>query len=198
MNHDTPKSSLLAELRQLFQQSGSNMYAGEPVTQTEHALQAASLAEQDGASDALVVAGLLHDVGHLLHDLGEDIAEHGVDDCHEQLGAEWLQQHFPDAVTQPVMLHVAAKRYRCAIDEQYYQKLSSASRLSLSLQGGPFSASQVQHFREGPFFHDALQLRGWDEAAKVPGMATPGLEHYLIRVGSLLDSNGPLLSPGHS
>lgn len=176
----------VVEIDRLFSESGQGMYAGEPVTQTEHALQAADLAERSGASEELVTAALLHDVGHLLHDLGEDIALQGVDDCHESLGAEWLASAFPPGVTRPVELHVAAKRFRCATDENYFAKLSAASRLSLSLQGGPFSPSEVEQFREDPFFEDALRLRRWDEAAKVPGKETPDLPHFLDIVERVL------------
>ena len=109
-------AAIVDEIRVLFEESGSSMYAGEPVTQTEHALQAAERGRQAGASEPLVAAALLHDVGHLLHDLGEDIAHQGVDDEHERLGAEWLSASFPLSVSQPVLLHVMAKRYRCAVD----------------------------------------------------------------------------------
>lgn len=158
------------------------MYAGEPVTQTEHALQCASLAEQAGATAAMITAALLHDVGHLLHDFNEDCAEKGIDDRHEQLGAQWLQSSFGPEVSEPVRLHVPAKRYRCRVDQKYYDKLSDASKLSLRLQGGPMSPDEASEFRERPFFRDALQLRTWDETAKVTNLETPTLAHFMTYV----------------
>jgi [1-hydroxy-2-(trimethylamino)ethyl]phosphonate dioxygenase len=170
---------LISEIAALFDRRGRNMYAGEPVTQTEHALQTAWQAEQNHASAALVAASLLHDVGHLLHDLGEDCADEGIDDRHEALGAEWLATHFGDDVVEPVRLHVAAKRYRCAVDPAYHARLSDASQLSLKLQGGPFTESQARHFEQHPYFQDAVRLRLWDEAAKIPQLETPSLEQFL-------------------
>jgi [1-hydroxy-2-(trimethylamino)ethyl]phosphonate dioxygenase len=174
-----PADELISEIAGLFERRGNEMYSGEPVTQTEHALQAAWQAEQEGATPALVTAALLHDVGHLLHDLGEDCAEEGIDDRHEALGAEWLTRHFRPEVVEPVRLHVAAKRYRCSVDPAYHARLSDASRLSLKLQGGPFTESQARHFEQHPFFADAVRLRLWDEAAKIPQLETPPLEHFL-------------------
>lgn len=166
-------------IRRMFTDRGDSMYAGEPVTQTQHALQCAHFAEQAGAAPRLIVSALLHDVGHLLHDLGEDCAQHGVDDHHEDRGAEWLAEHFPAEVVEPVRLHVAAKRYRCAIDPEYLAKLSDASVLSLKLQGGPMSPEEQLAFREHPQWRDALRLRLWDEAAKDPELAVAPLAHYL-------------------
>jgi [1-hydroxy-2-(trimethylamino)ethyl]phosphonate dioxygenase len=173
---------LIAEIAGLFDRRGRDMYADEPVTQTEHALQTAWQAQQEGATEPLIAAALLHDVGHLLHDLGEDCADEGIDDRHEALGAEWLASHFDDAVVEPVRLHVAAKRYRCAVDPAYHARLSDASRLSLKLQGGPFTESQARHFEQHPYFKDAVRLRLWDEAAKIPGLETPSLDKFLEAV----------------
>jgi phosphonate degradation associated HDIG domain protein len=184
--------ALLAEIASLFERRGQEMYGGEPVTQTEHALQAAWQAEQSGADSPLVAAALLHDVGHLLHDLGDDCAEEGVDDRHEALGAEWLTKHFAPAVVEPVRLHVAAKRYLCAVDAEYNARLSDASRLSLQLQGGPFTETQAKKFEQHPFFTAALRLRNWDEQAKIPGLSTPALAHYLDYVRrALVPQPGP-------
>ncbi len=175
-------SALVERITRLFEQRGDNMYAGEPVTQTEHALQCAMQAEQVGASAAMIAAALLHDVGHLLHDFDEDCAEQGIDDRHEQLGAEWLQEHFGPDVSEPVRLHVPAKRYRCSVDQAYHDRLSDASKLSLRLQGGPMVADEASKFREHPFFGDAIQLRTWDEAAKATNLETPTLAHFLTYV----------------
>jgi phosphonate degradation associated HDIG domain protein len=179
MNSDPRSDALIREIAELFARRGRQMYSGEPVTQTEHALQAALQAEQSGADAALITAAFLHDVGHLLHDLDEDCAEEDIDDKHEALGAEWLSQHFGFEVVEPVRLHVAAKRYLCAVDQEYFDRLSDASRLSLRLQGGPFTTAQARKFEEHPCFAAAIKLRRWDEEAKIPQLPTPPLEQYL-------------------
>jgi predicted HD phosphohydrolase len=125
----------IAEIARLFAERGDSAYGREAVSQREHALQAASLAVAEGASAALVTAALLHDVGHLLHDLPEDVPDEGVDDRHEELAGRWLATRFGADVVDPVRLHVAAKRYLCAIDPTYRQQLSPPSLLSLRLQG---------------------------------------------------------------
>src|SRR5262245_59824648 len=124
---------------ELFRVAGRAAYFGEPVSQEEHALQCAHLAEHDGADNALVVAALLHDIGHLLHQQGEDIADRGTDAHHESIGQKWLMRRFGPAVAEPVRLHVAAKRFLCATDPRYQAQLSPASQLSLKLPGGPFT-----------------------------------------------------------
>lgn len=186
MMSEAPRGDLIETIRQLFEKRGASNYSGEEVTQTEHALQAAWAAEQESASDSLVVAALLHDVGHLLHDLGEDCAEEGVDDRHEALGALWLEKHFGPEVVEPVRLHVAAKRYLCAVDAAYRARLSPASVLSLKLQGGPFSEPEAAEFRAHPHFRGAVRLRGWDETAKIVGLKTPPLSHYLETIARVV------------
>jgi phosphonate degradation associated HDIG domain protein len=168
----------VARIVRLFRERGDTAYGGEAVSQTEHALQAAWAAEKAGAGSALVAAALLHDVGHLLHHLGDGCAAKGLDDAHEDLGARWLERYFGPDVTEPVRLHVPAKRCLCALEPGYFEKLSPASVLSLQLQGGPFSPEEAQRFRAGPHAEAALALRRWDEEAKVPGLRTPGLEHF--------------------
>lgn len=166
------------EVLRLFRERGSAEYHGEPVSQAEHAVQAAWAAEKAGATPALIAAALLHDVGHLLHDLGEHCAGDGVDDRHEARGARWLKAHFGPDVTEPVRLHVAAKRFLCAADPDYFGRLSPASVLSLRLQGGPMSPDEAERFRAGPHAAAALALRRWDEEAKVPGLPAPPPEHF--------------------
>jgi len=126
----------------------------------------------------VVAAALLHDLGHLLHDLPEDIAEQGIDGRHEEAGAAWLGGHFGPAVVDPVRLHVAAKRYLCAVNPAYYDKLSEDSRQSLLLQGGPMSAAEVAAFDKLEHRAAALALRMIDDEAKVAGLQPPGLESY--------------------
>jgi [1-hydroxy-2-(trimethylamino)ethyl]phosphonate dioxygenase len=166
------------EILELFAQRGDSRYGGEAVSQRAHALQAATLAEQSGAAPDLIAAALLHDVGHLLHDLPADAPDRGTDDRHETTGWRFLQARFPPAVVEPVRLHVAAKRYLCAVDPEYLARLSRSSVVSLSLQGGPMSDREIDEFRENPFHDDAVRLRSWDDAAKDPELATPPLAHF--------------------
>lgn len=163
----------------LFARRGGSAYGGEAVTQQEHALQAALLAERGKAPASLIVAALLHDVGHLLHSLPDDAPERGIDDRHEALAARWLATRFDSNVVQPVLLHVAAKRYLCATDPAYHRQLSPPSLLSLQLQGGPMSESEARDFAASPWCAAALDLRRWDDAAKVAGLTTPSLEHFV-------------------
>jgi phosphonate degradation associated HDIG domain protein len=169
-------------IMELFGRRGAAAYHGEAVSQAEHALQAAELAEREGAPDRLVVAALLHDVGHLLDGQDEDLAERGVDGRHEEAGCAWLARHFGPDITEPIRLHVAAKRYLCAVAPEYLDGLSPASRLSLSLQGGPMNEAERAEFVSNPAHGDAVRLRHYDDTAKVPGLDVPGLEHYRDRI----------------
>jgi phosphonate degradation associated HDIG domain protein len=169
-------------IRDLFQRRGSSLYGGEAVTQLEHALQAALLAEADGADPALIVAALLHDVGHLLHEFPVDSPDHGVDDVHEQLACEWLRDYFGPEVTEPVRMHVDAKRYLCAVDPDYEASLSPPSRQSLMLQGGRYADAEARAFEGRPSFAEGIRLRRWDDRAKVPALKTPPLDHFLSYV----------------
>jgi phosphonate degradation associated HDIG domain protein len=162
----------------LFRERGDAAYIGEPVSQTEHAVQTAWAAEQAGASAAMIASALVHDVGHLLHDLPEDCALAGIDDAHETRGARWLARHFGPGVSEPVRLHVAAKRFLCATDPTYLGLLSEPSLQSLRLQGGPFTPDETAQFRREPYADAAVTLRRFDEQAKVPGLSTPTLEHF--------------------
>lgn len=169
----------------LLAAGGGEAYFGEPVTVLEHSLQAAWFVRQKGADDALTAAALLHDVGHLLHSEGEDAAQRGVDTQHEELGAVALAQHLPDAVLDPIRLHVAAKRYLCFANPRYLAALSAASRESLILQGGPMSAAEAEAFLALPHAQAAVTLRHADDAAKVPALKVPELAAYRVIVESL-------------
>ena len=170
-------SVTMKAIEQAFRRRGQDHY-GEGVSQEEHALQAARQAEREGAPAALIVAALLHDIGHLLHDLPEDIADQDVDTQHESLGSAWLSQYFGPEVSEPVRLHVAAKRYLCAVEPGYRDRLSAASQQSLALQGGPLDPAAASAFRAEPAADAAVALRRWDDEAKVVGLATPGLAHF--------------------
>jgi phosphonate degradation associated HDIG domain protein len=181
--HRQPPGDAMADdpiefVMRLFKERGDAAYHGESVSQTEHALQTAWAAERAGAAGNLVAAALLHDIGHLLHNLPEDCALTGIDDAHEERGARWLHAHFGPDVAEPVRLHVAAKRFLCATDPAYAGRLSEASMRSLRLQGGPFTPDAAAEFRRHCHADAALLLRRCDEDAKVPGLATPGLEHF--------------------
>ena len=178
---------------ELFEQRGSAQYFGEDVSQTEHALQAAAFAEAAHCPDSLIAAALLHDFGHLVHDLPENIADSGIDAHHEAVGHAWLTQYFGPAVTEPIRLHVAAKRYLCAVDGDYRDLLSPSSIQSLALQGGPFTPSEIADFETNPFFRDAIQLRRFDDQAKIVAFPTPPIEHfrvYLERAQSTVSTLG--------
>jgi len=169
--------ALIDEIFRLFRERGDRLY-GEDVTERMHGLQCATLAERDGQPPELIAAALLHDIGHLLHDLGEDAAERGIDATHEDLGEAWLREHFPPEVTEPVRLHVAAKRYLCAVDPAYRAGLSEASERSLMLQGGPMSDEEVAAYEAGEHHEAATQLRRYDDAGKDPSIPEVDLEHF--------------------
>jgi [1-hydroxy-2-(trimethylamino)ethyl]phosphonate dioxygenase len=178
--------TIVDEVCTLFGSRGHEAYVGEPVSQLEHALQAAHHAEREQASDTLVVAALLHDIGHLIHKLPEDAADHGIDTRHEKLGQAWLARYCGPDVTEPVRLHVAAKRYLCATDAEYLSQLSPASVQSLRLQGGPFDPAEAEEFEANPWYRDAVALRRWDDLAKIPGLSVPPLKHYRPRLAKIL------------
>ena len=166
------------EIFDVFTRGGGEAYFGEAVTQLEHALQCADLASRAAVPESQIVAALLHDYGHLLHGLPESIAKDGVDTRHEDLGCRRLRNYFGPEVTEPIRLHVAAKRYLCAVDPGYANRLSAASVESLRVQGGPMSENEVNAFVSNPYFEAGVQLRRWDDEAKIPGLAVPELESY--------------------
>jgi phosphonate degradation associated HDIG domain protein len=168
----------LEDIELLFARHGNAQYSGEPVTQLEHALQTAHLAEQSEASDELVTACLLHDLGHLLNEQGETPTLRGIDDTHQYFALPFLRGLFPDAVLDAIKLHVDAKRYLCRANEGYWARLSEDSKRSLELQGGVFAPEEAERFIRQRFAAEAVSVRLWDDAAKVPGAATPGLAHF--------------------
>ena len=178
------------QIAALFREHGSAAYFGEAVSEAEHALQCACLAEQAGAPPELIAAALLHDIGHLLHGLPEDIGEQGIDGRHEEIGSRWLSRYFGSDMVDAVRLHVPAKRYLCAVELGYLDGLSPASQQSLALQGGPFSADEAAAFEAEPAFQWAVRLRRWDDEAKVPGLAIPGLDHYRSHLEAALRARG--------
>lgn len=150
----------------LFERHGDLAYAGEGVTQWQHAWQCGRLAQQAGATPALQAAAWLHDIGHLFDGAPDTPTLRGHDDRHEARGAAWLQSVFGDAVARPVALHVEAKRYLVTMHPGYAERLSADSRRSLALQGGPMERAEAEAWLQQPHAADALRLRTWDDLAK--------------------------------
>ena len=167
----------LEAIADLFAGPGARDYLGEAVTIGEHMRQAGALAEAAGAAAPLVAAALLHDVGHLR---SETDARHGT------AGARWLSQWFGPAVTEPVRLHVAAKRYLCATEPGYFALLSDESVRTLARQGGPMRAEQAAAFEALPYARDAVAVRRWDDQAKDPAVTPPAFGHFEPLLGTLL------------
>lgn len=160
----------------LFEIGRRRDYSMNSVSHTEHALQAALFAEDQALAQSLVVAALVHDIGLFLEPWPRDIAHLGTNHCHEQLGSDWLARVFGPEVTEPVRLHVAAKRYLCAEDADYLNSLSPSSLRGLELQGGPMSRAKIAEFERETYFDEALKLCRIDEASKQPGMTLPDIE----------------------
>jgi phosphonate degradation associated HDIG domain protein len=169
----------LGDIEKLYRDHGHIAYSGEGVSQLEHALQSAQRAEGAGATETLITAALLHDLGHLLNRQGATPTERGIDDQHQYFAIPFLRPLFPAEIVEAIRLHVDAKRALCALEPDYYEALSEDSKRSLTLQGGIFSREEVQAFLAKPFARDAMQVRRWDDAAKVAGEATRPLGHYL-------------------
>jgi gamma-butyrobetaine dioxygenase len=174
---------MITELNDLFAGPGAGEYLGEPVTIGVHMRQAGALAQAAGAPDSLVAAALLHDVGHLRAPSGG--APDTTDARHGDKGADWLSQWFGPRVTEPVRLHVAAKRYLCAAEPGYLAGLSGESVRTLALQGGPMSEEEVIAFRNREYAMDAVAVRRWDDEAKEPSVTPPEFGHFAPLLGRL-------------
>jgi [1-hydroxy-2-(trimethylamino)ethyl]phosphonate dioxygenase len=181
MTTPTTAEALYEEIRDIYLGNAQRPYGLYGINQLQHALQSAAHAEAQALSSSLVIACLLHDVGHMIHDLGEAPAEDGVDDLHEALGAAWAAAHFPLAVSEPIRLHVAAKRYLCSVEPGYQEGLSKDSRISLALQGGVMDAVEQNAFLHEPFADQAIALRRIDELAKDKHAVTDELDAFLRR-----------------
>ena len=180
-------AEVTALIRDLFRRRGGESYLGEAVSMTEHMLQTAWIAERAGEDRSVVVAALLHDIGHYTGDFGDDYIDIGVDNLHEVAGERFLERWFPPEVTEPVRWHVDAKRYLCAVDPSYFATLSEASVRTLELQGGPMDSREVERFSANPWLDTILRVRRYDDGGKVPGRNTPHLEHYLAMVRAVLE-----------
>jgi gamma-butyrobetaine dioxygenase len=162
----------VAVIAGLFASEGAAEYLGEPVSQAAHMLQAAVLAEREQAGEALIAAALLHDVGHFRGLM------RGTDDRHADSGASWLARWFGEEVTEPVRLHVAAKRYLCATEPGYAAVLSPASVYTLRVQGGPMQGAELAEFEANRYSAAAIRVRRWDDAAKDPRAQVPPFDHF--------------------
>jgi phosphonate degradation associated HDIG domain protein len=181
-------NAVVDELLALLETRGRAAYGKEAVSQHEHAVQAAMLAEAAGAPPALITAALLHDIGHLVEDDDFLAAERGIDAVHELVGATYLRGVFPPEVSEPVAFHVPAKRYLCAVEPGYRAALSPASEHSLILQGGPFTEDEAKEFAAGAHSKSAIALRRWDDEAKVPGLSLTPLAHYRSIIQAALEA----------
>lgn len=170
--------TIIDELDAIYEGRAHAPYGLSLINQRAHAVQSGYHALAQGHLPSLVVAALLHDIGHMIHELGEHPAAEGVDDCHEMLGAQWLAERFGPAVAEPVRLHVAAKRYLCAVEPGYIERLSSDSIESLALQGGPMSPAEQAEFRAEAYCQEAIALRRIDELAKDPQGPLPPFSDF--------------------
>lgn len=183
------RETIVAFLGDIFERRGGEEYLGEPVTMAEHMLQGAYLAEQQGEDDAIIVAALLHDIGHFTSEFGTFSMEDTHDKYHEEAGAAVLERFFPRIVVDCVRQHVAAKRYICATDPSYFAELSPASIHSLKLQGGPMNAAEIAEFEKNPNVAEIVRVRRLDDAGKVAGMVTPGFDHYARMMQRIVDAH---------
>lgn len=187
------KDNIVDFIGNIILRRGADSYLGEDVTMSEHMLQGAQLAEQAGAGDEAIAAILLHDIGHYTNEFPEDALEKGVNNFHDEAGARVLKKFFPKSVTDCVRQHVAAKRYLCAVDPEYFSRLSDASIHTLKLQGGAMTSDEVEQFESHPFLERIVQVRKWDDEGKVAGVKTPDYAYYaplLQRIVEAHDTSG--------
>jgi predicted HD phosphohydrolase len=185
-NNDVDKSNIVDFILQLFAKRGAEEYMGEPVSMAQHMEQSAACAVVHGADDELIIAALLHDIGHFVGDFPIDALENGIDNLHEDAGAQFLAPYFPAAVTEPIRLHVAAKKYLCAADTSYMQRLSAASIQSLEVQGGPMNETEIDEFESNPYYQLAVKVRIYDDDGKVAGLDIKPVAAYRDKLESLL------------
>ena len=181
------RHTIVAFLSDIFARRGGEEYLGEPVTMAQHMLQGATFAQQQGLPEQIIVAALLHDIGHLTSEFGTYSPDDTEDKHHEEAGALVLSEFFPTIVTDCVRHHVAAKRYLCATNPAYFDRLSAASVHSLNLQGGPMSSAEAEIFARNPNLSDIIQVRYLDEAGKEPDMQTPDFAHFAPMVQRVVD-----------
>ena len=179
MKNNLTSQNVVSFIKDIFERRGSEEYLGERVTIAEHMLQAATLAEKEGCNETIIVAALLHDIGHFTSEFGSFSMNDEVDKLHEDGGARILERFFPKLVVDCVKYHVSAKRYLCAKDPDYFSKLSDASIHSLKLQGGSMSKEEVNQFEKNPNLDQIIKVRYFDEAGKKEKMATPDFDYFV-------------------
>ena len=179
----------MAFLADIFARRGGEEYLGEPVTLAEHMLQGATIAEKNRQSEEIIVAALLHDIGHFTSEFGTYSPDDTEDRFHEEAGAQVLEQFFPSIVTDCVRYHVAAKRYLCATRPEYFGRLSEASVHSLNLQGGPMSGDEISEFEKNPNLEKIIAVRYLDDAGKYADMETPNFAHFAPMVQRIVDTH---------
>lgn len=181
------RTTIVEFIGSIFDRRGDEEYLGEPVTMGEHMLQAATIAEQNGQSEEIIVGALLHDIGHFTSEFGTFTMNDTKDRHHEDAGADVLERFFPKVVTDCCRYHVAAKRYLCATRSEYFNRLSDASVHSLHLQGGPMTEDEVVAFEQNPNLDTIVAVRYLDEAGKRPEMNTPDFWHFAPMVQRQVD-----------
>lgn len=181
------ESNIVAFLGDIFQRRGDQEYLGEPVTLSQHMLQGATLAQQNHEDEDLIIAALLHDIGHFTSEFGTFSMQDQHDRHHEEAGAKLLERFFPPLITDCVRFHVAAKRYLCATDQGYLKKLSHASIHSLNLQGGPMLTHEVTQFERLPDLEKIIKVRLLDDAGKQKDMPTPDFWYFAPMIQRLVD-----------
>ena len=186
---DLNATNIVDFIGSIFEKRGDEEYLGEPVTMGQHMLQGATMAEKSREPDEIIIGTLLHDIGHFTSEFGTFSMEDTEDRYHEDAGAAVLEQFFPKVITDCCRHHVAAKRYLCATDPEYFQKLSTASIHSLNLQGGPMSEAELKDFEKNPNLKKILKVRLYDDAGKIPGMVTPSFWHFAPLVQKMVDSH---------
>lgn len=182
------KENIVDFIADIFARRGAEEYLGEKVTISEHMYQAGHLAEEAGASEDIIVASLLHDIGHFTNEFPDNAAELGIDSHHDRAGAAVVAPFFPSIVTDCIRHHVSAKRYLCAVDPDYFATLSDASILSLKLQGGPLTPEAAEKFAQNKDVEAIVQVRKWDDEAKVPKKKTESFAYFAPMVQRVVDS----------
>ena len=178
--------NIVNHIEDIFNRCGAESYLGEDVTMAQHMLQAAQCAEESGADETLIVAALLHDIGHYKSEIPETALAKGINNYHEEAGANFLEDYFPTSVIEPIRQHVSAKRYLCAVKSNYIERLSLASVHTLNLQGGPMNENEIKEFEKNAYLDDCIKLRYCDEGAKDPERIHPQFSYFRALVESLV------------